>query len=226
MNKKWIKYFSYGVASTFVVLLILLAAGAMFFTDDKADMIANRIHQAIEPMEIHGNWLGMKLTALNSHNADRLGVPSSLRGVVVGEVDERNGWRARQAGVQEDDIIVGVNGKDVRDMADMYDVSRKLDVGSPVLLNILRWGQPMTLVLPAQYAVPPDGGPPQARRGDPTPRREPWRENPDAVQPGTLVHGYQGPLFHCPQHNKMWPQNAVHPNYRCPIGNGPLNRVR
>jgi len=219
MTKSSIKYFFYIVFFALVVLLILLTAGAMFFTDDKADMVANRIHKYTETMEIHGNWLGMKLVSFDSHKARRLGVPSSLHGVVVVGIQERNGWRARQAGVQEDDIITGVNGKKIRDMADMFDASRKLDVASPVALEVLRWGQPLTLVLPA--AAPPFEGTPQVGQGNRPATRISRGENQGAAQPGAN----QSPQFYCPQHNGVWPQSAVHPKYRCPIGNCPLIRV-
>jgi hypothetical protein len=221
MKNDLIKHLSIGAALTLLIVLILVAAGAMFLTDDKEELFGLRKHRSTQAMEVQGTWLGIKLTSMDSPTARRFGVPPSERGVMVVEIKERDGWRARLAGVQRGDVIKSVNGKKVRDMADLYDISRDLDVGSAVSLDILRWGQLMTLVLPAVYAPPPVEAPPQARQGD--------RVAPMAgqrVNAGVAVQGSQGPLFYCYMHNQVWPQNAVHPHYRCLLGNCPLNRVR
>ena len=112
-------------------------------------------------MELRGSWLGMKLAALDSPTAQHLGIPPAAEGVIVAEITEADGWRVRQAGAMEGDIIVAVDGHTIRDLADLYDVSRKLDVGVAVLLDIRRWGQPMTLVLPALVAQPVAANPAQ-----------------------------------------------------------------
>ena len=40
-------------------------------------------------------------------------------------------------------------------LTDVYDLSRNVNVGAVVLLDIRRWGQVLTLVLPALQAPPP-----------------------------------------------------------------------
>lgn len=226
MTKELIKHFSYGAAFALIVLLILLVAGAMFFSDDTEKIFGERERKSSHAMEIRGNWLGIKLTSLDSPTARRLGLPPSERGVMVIEFDDRNGWRARQAGLRHRDVIVAVNGKEIRDLADVYDVSRKLDFGSQVVLDVLRWGQPLTLVLPAVYVPPPLAGPPQLWKGAQLPPMTAQGKKAGTVPPGTLVSEYGDPQFYCPLHNWMWPQSAVHPYYRCPVCNNPLNRVR
>ena len=216
----------YGVAFVFLVLLILLAVGAMFFADDREEIFSRRKHKSSQSMEIQGRWLGMRLISLDASSARQLGVPPSVQGVMVMEIEERNGWRARLAGVQPGDVIMAVNGIEVQNLADLYDVSRDLDVGSAIMLDILRWGQHMALVLPSVYAAPPVQGSPQAGQGDQPAPMTPREGNAGAAQPAGLVSGTQDPLFYCPLHNRVWPQNAVHPHYRCPLGRCPLNRVR
>ena len=163
----------------------------------------------------------MNLASTDSKMARRLGVGPSERGAIVTGIEERSGWRARQAGVQRGDVIKAVNGMEVRDMADLYDVSRDVDVGSAVSLDVLRWGQYLKLILPAvNEPLVGTFPPPEIER----PRTAPMMGQ--QVNAGLAVQGNQGPLFFCPQHNRQWPHNAVHPAYRCPIGNCPLSRVR
>ncbi|MHC4176053.1 MAG: hypothetical protein ACYSWU_01015 [Planctomycetota bacterium] len=218
-----IKRFSYGAVLAFVVLLVLLVAGAMFFADEAEDFFGLHEPAITQAMELRGSWLGMKLASLDSPTARHLGVPPAAKGVMIVEIEERNGWRARQAGAMEGDVIVAVDEQDIRDLADLYDVSRNLDVGGAVLLDIRRWGQPMTLVLPALLAQPAAANPSQF--GQAGPAMAPGA-NAAWVQPAATVQGVQGPQFYCPTHNRVWPQNAVHPHYRCPLGNCPLSRTR
>ena len=226
MTKGLFKRFSYGMAFAFVVLLILLAAGAMFFTDDFKEEFLSPEYKSTQVMEIRGNWLGMRMVSLDSPAARHSGVPPSARGVMVVELEDRIGWRARQAGVQEGDVIMAVNGKEIRDLADLYDLSQKLDAGPAIFLNILRWGQPMTLVLPAVYTTPSVAGLPQGEQEFQTAPMTAQRGNAGAAQLAALVVPARGPMFHCPIHNRVWPQNEVHPHYRCPLCYNQLNRVR
>jgi hypothetical protein len=226
MEKTGTKRFSYGGVFALAVLLFLLVAGAMFFADETADFFAHHEPKITEAMELQGSWLGMRLTSLDSPTARRLGVPPSAPGVMIVEIEKRNGWRARQAGAMEGDVIVGVDGKAIRDLSDLYDVSRNLDVGSAVLLDIRRVGQPMTLVVPALHAPPPGAAPSQpGQAGIPAQVMAPGA-NAALAQPAAWVPGLQGPQFYCPIHSRMWSQNAVHPHYRCPLGNCPLSRAR
>ena len=226
-----IKRFSYGTALAFVVLLVLLVAGAMFFGEEAKDLFGRSEPKTTQVMELRGSWLGMKLTSLDSPTVQRMGIPPSLPGVMIVEIAERDGWRARQAGAVEGDVIVAVDGKNVRDLADLYDVSRTVDVGNAVLLDVRRWGQSMTLVLPALHAPP--GGAAAAQFGQagqfPAATAPPvvaMGANPAGTQPVAWTPLAQGPQFYCPAHNRMWPQTAVHPHYRCPLGNCPLSRAQ
>ena len=218
-----IKRFSRGAVHAFVVALVLLIVGAMFFADEVEEFLDHREPKTTQVMELRGSWLGMKLT---SPTAQRLGIPPSAKGVMVVEIMEMNGWRARQAGIMESDVIVAVDGQDVRDLADLYDISRKVNVGDAVLLEVRRWGQLVTLVLPALHTPLPGAAQLQPGQvGQAAPGMAPGT-NAAAGQPVAWAPGGQGGQFYCPTHNRMWPQTAVHPNYRCPLGNCPLSRAR
>jgi len=231
MEMLGIKRFSYGAVFVFAVLLFLLIAGAMFFADEVDDFFDHRGVKTTQVMELRGSWLGMKLTSLDSPTAQRMGIQPSLPGVMIVEIAEQDGWRVRQAGAMEGDVITAVDGQDVRDLADLYDVSRTVDVGNAVLLDVRRWGQSMTLVLPALHAPP--GGAAAAQFGQagqfPAATAPPvvaMGANPAGTQPVAWTPLAQGPQFYCPAHNRMWPQTAVHPHYRCPLGNCPLSRAQ
>ena len=109
-----IKQWSYGAMFAFVVLLVLLIGGAMFFAEKVDDLFDGRKPTTTQLMEMQGSWLGMKLASLDAPAARRLGIPASAKGVLIVEIEEKNGWRARQAGVMEGDVVVAVDGQTVR----------------------------------------------------------------------------------------------------------------
>jgi len=241
MDTLGIKRFSYGAMFAFVAALALLIVGAMFFADEVEEFLDHRGIKTTQVMELQGSWLGVKLTSLDSPTAQRLGIPPAAGGVLVVEIMELNGWRAREAGLTNGDILVGVDGQPVRDLADLYDVSRKVNVAEAVLLDVERWGQPITLVLPALHVPLPGTVPAQPGQiGQPVPGTFPAATQPVAWTPGAGGQFQCPPVmnvaappaagqaaqFYCPTHGRIWPQTAVHPNYRCPMGNCPLTRVR
>ena len=130
-------------------------------------------------------------------------------------------------------VIEAVDGNQLRDMADLFDVSQHLDVGDAILLDILRWGQPMTLVMPAAYTVPqamapmqPQPMPPMPpaampQGGTPIPAAQTPAAQPMAAPVGAAAAAGTGPYV-CPRSGLGWSQQAVHPHYRCPRCGGPL----
>jgi PDZ domain-containing protein len=95
-------------------------------------------------MRVQGSWNGMTLQATEAVQP---------RGVLVAWIDPEEGDRARRAGIQPGDAIVGVDQRKVGGLADMRAASRKTHPGEPLMIHLLRQGQLLTLVLPA--APPP-----------------------------------------------------------------------
>jgi S1-C subfamily serine protease len=134
---------------------------------------------ALPPMELRGQWLGMRLAATNSQSAAELGVPAEVRGIVVAEVQSDS--RAVFAGLAPGDVLTRVNGKEVANLLDMYTLSSRLDATRPLQMEFLRAGRPMTTnVAPPEPMMPqaaawagarapaaPEGAWPGARAYDP-----------------------------------------------------------
>ncbi len=186
-----------------VVVIGAAIAGAVFFGDDLWDDKA----RFAQPMELRGSWLGMNLRSVQGAKT----VMPAVEGVMVADISERNGWRATQAGLRSGDVITAVDGTAVRDMADFYDITRKTDTSQPVILDVVRWNQRLSLVLPI--------GTPAGNQIVPSPMmpNQPVAV-PAAGNPATRA------LFVCPSHGIGWPAQTVQPGYRCPICNGNLVR--
>ncbi len=103
-----------------------------------------------QPMDLRGQWLGMRLAPTNSRSATDLGVPADVKGVVVADVQVSS--RAVLAGLAPGDVLTKVDGKEVVTLLDLYSLSMKLDVARPLQVDILRAGRPMMVMVP-----PPDG---------------------------------------------------------------------
>lgn len=105
------------------------------------------------PMQLRGRWLGMQLTGVGSASAREFGIPPSVKGVVVAELSQNFGSRGRQAGIAPGDVVTGVDGKPITDLMDLYSLTTSLNVARPVVVNILRRGQPLAVLLPAPQQV-------------------------------------------------------------------------
>jgi predicted metalloprotease with PDZ domain len=111
---------------------------------------------AVLPMELRGQWLGMRLTATGSQSAADLGVPPEIKGVVVADV--QGGSRALLAGLAAGDVVTRVNGRSVTDLLDMYNLSSRIDNTRPMQVEFLRAGRPMVAsMLPPESMVPASG---------------------------------------------------------------------
>ena len=60
------KRVSYGAIFALAVVLFLIIAGAMFFADEVDDFFDHSAPKTTQVMELRGDWLGMKLTSLDS----------------------------------------------------------------------------------------------------------------------------------------------------------------
>lgn len=107
----------------------------------------------VQPMELRGQWLGMRLAAPGSQSAADLGVPPEVKGVVVADVQV--GSRALLAGMAAGDVVTRVNGKAVTDLLEMYNLSSRVDNTRPMQVEFLRAGRPMVAsMMPPESMAP------------------------------------------------------------------------
>ncbi len=86
--------------------------------------------------------LGIAVGELTREQRERLGVPSG--GVLVARVGD---GPAREAGVRPGDVLLKLNGNEIRSAADLREQVDKLPPDKPVALQIKRDGAPLWLAL-------------------------------------------------------------------------------
>lgn len=111
-----------------------------------------------QPMELRGQWLGMRLATPSSRVAADLGVPGDVKGVVIADVQVSS--RAVLAGLAPGDVVTRVDGKDVSSLMDLYSLTTKLDVARQLQVDILRAGRPMVVLVPPPEGATPAGATP------------------------------------------------------------------
>ncbi|MHC5054204.1 MAG: PDZ domain-containing protein [Planctomycetota bacterium] len=100
-------------------------------------------------------WIGITADPLDAETAAALGIPNDMGGVVVREV---NGL-AQRAGVRHGDVLLGINGNPVRDMAGFSKLAAETNlVGQGARLDIVRQGARIPVL------VSPEGLPPAKLR--------------------------------------------------------------
>lgn len=158
------KSISITIGVALVAVAAILAGAAMFLVDQgeetshlyqelrgkssKSQSQNQWMETAGNGVELRGHWLGMSITNLDSPSAQRLGLMGLENGAAVVGVDAGEGQRAAAAGIHAGDVLVGVDGKPVKNLADLYDLSGKLPADSPLLVDVARHGQVVTLVVP------------------------------------------------------------------------------
>jgi membrane-associated protease RseP (regulator of RpoE activity) len=100
-----------------------------------------------QPIDLRGDWLGMRLASTGSQSAAELGIPPEVNGVVVANVQPNS--RALSAGLSAGDVVARINGTSVANLIDLYKLSTKLDVARPLQVDFLRAGKPMTVIVSA-----------------------------------------------------------------------------
>ena len=100
----------------------------------------------VDQLEKNGSvtraFLGVYMQPLDGAAADALGVPSDA-GVLVADVIE--GGPAAAAGVEEGDVIVSLDGRNVTDPRQLGRVVERLEIGKEVPLAVIRDGGRRTL---------------------------------------------------------------------------------
>ncbi|MFN2163874.1 MAG: S1C family serine protease [Candidatus Promineifilaceae bacterium] len=122
-----------------------------------SNVVAVVIPQLISGGKVATPWLGISGTELNGTLAEDLGLDPTTRGIVIGEVivggpAAAAGLQAADAnGTSAGDIIVGVDGNDVRAFDDLLGyIVEETTVGQTINVEVLRDGQVETIPLTLQ----------------------------------------------------------------------------
>ncbi|MGY4707543.1 Do family serine endopeptidase [Candidatus Bipolaricaulota sp. J31] len=91
-------------------------------------------------------YFGMVLRELTPELARQYRVPAGIEGLLV--VSVRDGSRADWAGVAKGDVIIEVNRKPVRSLAEWKSIIESLPPDADILLTVVREGRTLFLVLP------------------------------------------------------------------------------
>lgn len=118
----------------------------------------------IEHGSVHHAWLGVEGVDLRPDDADAFGI---VRGARVMSVSERS--PADAAGLQVDDVVIGVEGRDIESMSDLVLAVRMLHPSDVLAIRYLRNGaeRRCSVVLAASVAAPSSGRPGTMSADDP-----------------------------------------------------------
>jgi serine protease Do len=89
-------------------------------------------------------WLGVQIQPVTSEMADALGL-KQVTGALVAE--PQSGSPAAKAGVKSGDVIVSLDGKDIRDARELSQKVATMSPGSSVSLGIIRDGKDQTITV-------------------------------------------------------------------------------
>ena len=89
-------------------------------------------------------WLGVYIQPLTPEAAENLGI-SGRRGALVSDVT--SGGPAEKAGIRSGDVIVGFNGKEIKDEHELPQVVASTKPGKTVDVRLLREGKEMTVAV-------------------------------------------------------------------------------
>lgn len=107
---------------------------------------SNTVQKTVEQLRKHGRarrgWLGVVVQKVGPELAESTGL-ARPRGVAVSSVYPKG--PAAEAGIQEGEIILAINGADVRDVRDVPYLVGELPVGQPVDVRVWRHEKEVTL---------------------------------------------------------------------------------
>ena len=86
--------------------------------------------------ESRSDDLGLQVHGLDPEIADRMGIDSDQQGVVVIQVDPEG--KAADAGIQEGDLVIEINRRPVKSVADYNQLIAKIDKGDAVSMLLRR----------------------------------------------------------------------------------------
>lgn len=156
-----------GIVLSLVAVIVI--AGAMFAVDQGEEMLhlykdyqasqrpKNRGPLGASPtdMELRGSWMGLSVAEVGGPTAAALGVPPQQEhGLVIAGFAPEKAQLLQQVGLRPGDVITGVDGQPIKNLANLHRQSHVMMPGTPVMLDVQRQGQVVTLVLPAQQPAP------------------------------------------------------------------------
>jgi len=89
-------------------------------------------------------WLGVMIQEVTPELKEKLGL-SDVHGALVADVT--GGGPAEKAGIKRGDVIVGFNGKEIKEMKELPFLVASSPVGSEADVDIVRNGKPMTVTV-------------------------------------------------------------------------------
>ena len=106
----------------------------------------NLVRRVVDDIISYGDYkrpyLGVGIQDLDSEFAKELNVDIS-QGVVIESLEE--GGSAQYAGLQVNDVIVGIDGREVKSIPELQEVVGRAKVGDTVNLKVLRKNKPITV---------------------------------------------------------------------------------
>jgi len=102
------------------------------------------LDQLKEKGKVTRGWLGVYIQRLTPETAESLGIPGR-QGALVSDVT--SGGPAEKAGIRSGDVIVGFEGKEIRDQHDLPQVVALTKPGKTVDVRLLREGKETTVAV-------------------------------------------------------------------------------
>ena len=123
------------------VLVALVAACVVVPTPALAG--EKEIKVVIETDDDGGGWLGIGIQELDSKIRGKLDLDSDIEGILIIEIYDDS--PAEEAGLQEHDVLVSINGKKGKDLSHFVKLLKSKDPGTEVELEIYRDGKMKTV---------------------------------------------------------------------------------
>jgi len=101
------------------------------------NLVTRIVDDIIEYGSFQRAFLGVNISELDSERADELGVKIS-QGVVIEELVD--GGSAQYAGLQPKDIIIAVDGREIKGVPELQEVVGRAKVGDTIMLTVNRKG--------------------------------------------------------------------------------------
>ncbi|MFT7127947.1 MAG: serine protease DegQ [Gammaproteobacteria bacterium] len=114
------------------------------------NMAKTSIDQILEHGEVVRGQLGIMIQDLTRELAEAFDIGDQQRGVLIAGVNE--GSSAEEAGVKAGDIVISLNGKEIKNVAQLRNQIGSRRIGDVVKLTVLRDGR--TKIIKAKVGVP------------------------------------------------------------------------